>query len=146
MISMRKSDGPRFYNRNEGGGEFLFRASGRHPTVQIPLVEALLLNGSNTRTDGLTVTKLLFHALSRTSDVSVSEKKATTRLHVTRSLRTIWPSLHGLCCSNQNSQSRARRSGAAISFQLPWRTSNHHCSESDSSDTLEEKKTLVLHV
>ena len=50
--------------RNEGSGEFLFRASGRHPNIRVPVVETLFLRGLNTRTDGLSVTKLLFHALS----------------------------------------------------------------------------------
>ena len=41
-----------------------------------------------------------------------------TRLRVSRKCRTIWPTLHRLCCSSQSSQSRSRRSGAAVSFQL----------------------------
>ena len=39
-------------------------------------VEALFLRCSNTLTDGLTVTRLLFHALSRTSDVSIADMSA----------------------------------------------------------------------
>ena len=31
LSSWRKSDGPHLYTRNEGNGEFLFHASGRHP-------------------------------------------------------------------------------------------------------------------
>ena len=70
LSTRRNSDGPRFYTGNEGSGKFLCRASGRHPNVRVPLVEALLQRGWNTRTDGLTVMKLLFRALSRNSDVS----------------------------------------------------------------------------
>ena len=34
--------------RNEGSGEFLFRASGRHPNIRVPVVETLFLRGLNT--------------------------------------------------------------------------------------------------
>ena len=76
LSSGRNSDGPRFHPQNEGSGEFLFRASGRHPNVRIPSVDALSLRGLTPRTDGLTV----------------------TQLHVSPMLRTIWPSLHRTCC------------------------------------------------
>ena len=41
------------------------------------------------------------------------------RLHVSRMLRTIWPTLHRASCSHQSSQSKARRSGEAVSCRLP---------------------------
>ena len=63
-------------------------------------VEALFPRGSNTLT-GLTVTRLLFHALSRTSDVSIAGTSAVTKLPVSRMLRTTWPSLRRMCCLNQ---------------------------------------------
>ena len=46
LRNRRNSDGPRFYTRNEGSGEFLFRASGRHPNVRVALVETLFLRVS----------------------------------------------------------------------------------------------------
>ena len=84
------SDGLHFNTWNVGNSESLFRAAGGHPDVLGP-------RDLTTRTDGSTV----------------------TQLHVSRMFRTIGPSLHRLCCSNQNFQSRARRSGAAVSFRLP---------------------------
>ena len=38
---------------------------------------------------------------------------------MSRIFRTVWPTLHRVSCSNQTSQSKARRSGAAVSCQLP---------------------------
>ena len=82
-------------------------------------VEALFLRGSNTLTDGLTVTTLLFHALSRTFDVSTADMSAVTQQPVSRMLRTTWPSLHRMCCSTEGSWRRAHRSNMAVSFPLP---------------------------
>ena len=91
LSTRRNNDGPRFCTRNEGNGEFPFRV-GRHPNVQVPLVEALLLRGLNIRVDGPT----------------------PTRPHGSRMLRTTWPTLHRLSCWDQNSQSNPHRSGAAF--------------------------------
>ena len=56
---------------------------------------------------------------------------------MSRMLRTIWPSLHRMCYSTQNSRSRAHQTGAAVSFQTPFgRAANHH--SSDSPDMLEQ--------
>ena len=92
MISKRSSDGPGFYTRNEGSDELLLHASGRHPNVQDPSVEVLFLRGSTSRTDGLTV----------------------VQLHVTSTLRTIWPSLHRTCCWSQSSRKRGPRSRPSL--------------------------------
>ena len=58
---------------------FSFVRPGRHPKVQVSLVEALLLRGLTTRADaqGLRV-----HASSREPDVSTSDKSAVTKLHM----------------------------------------------------------------
>ena len=92
----------------EGSGVFLFRASGRRLNVGVPLVETLFLRGLNTWTDGLTVTRLYFHTLSRNSAVLISERSTVTLLQVSRMHRTILPSLHRMCCSTQNCQSKAQ--------------------------------------
>ena len=47
-------------------------------------------------------------SLRSNSDVSLYERLAVTQLHVSGMLRTIWPSLHRMCCSIQNTLSRAR--------------------------------------
>ena len=46
--SGRHSDGSRFYTRNEGSDEFLFRASGRNPNVQMTSVGAQCLRDLTT--------------------------------------------------------------------------------------------------
>ena len=81
--------------------------------------------------------------LTTQTDVST-----VTKLYVSRMFRTIWPTLHRVSCSNQSSKSESRRRARTVSFQLPsGKTSNHHSSDSDLSDTLEEKKEhLVLQV
>ena len=118
------SDGPRFYTRKRGSGEVLCRASGRHPNHPSSLRSSDSLKkhtlGSGRRhvLDGFTVTRLLFQALSRNSDVLISEKLAVTQLHVSRTLRTIWPSLRRMCCSIQRSRRRAHRWSMAASFPL----------------------------
>ena len=43
-----------------------------------------------------------------------------TQLPVSRSLRTIWPSLRRMCCVTRNSQTAAHRSGVAASSPLPF--------------------------
>ena len=77
------------HTRHKGKGEFLFRASGRHPNVRISSDETLFLRGMTTRTDGLTATKL----------------------HVSRTLRTIWPLLRRMCCSNRTSSEQSSSIG-----------------------------------
>ena len=93
----RDSDGPYFYTRNESSNEFLFRPSGHHSRVSTSSIEAAFLRGLTPQTDRSTV----------------------TRTRVARMFRIIWPTLRRMCCSSQSSQSRARRSGAAVSFQPP---------------------------
>ena len=92
--SGRTSDGFRFCTRN-GSGAFVFRASGRHPNVEI-LGGGQFLRDLTTQTDGLTV----------------------TQPHGSRMLCTFWSSLRGMCCSTRNSQKRAHRWGVAASFPL----------------------------
>ena len=102
-------------------------ARGRRPKVRVPVVEALFLRSSNTRTDGLSVTKLLFHAVSHNSDATISKTSPVTQLHVSRMLLTIRLLLRRVCCSTQSSRSKCRRSDLAVCFPLPsGRTSNHH--------------------
>ena len=76
-----------------------FARGGRLPKVRVPSVDTLFPRGLNTRTDWLTV----------------------TRLPVSRMLRTIWPSLHRMCRSTQNSQKRAHRWSVAVCFLTPYR-------------------------
>ena len=109
-------------------------------------VEALFLRGSNTLTDGLTVTRLLFHALSRTSDVSTADMSAVTQQPVSRMLITTWPSLHRMCCSTEGSWRRAHRSNMAVSFPLPsGEHRNKHSSDSpDMLDQIEPRASCLL--
>ena len=92
-----------FTNRrhSDGLGFHIRRSSGRHPNVWVPLVESLFLRQTNTGADGQ---RLRTHA------------SGVTKLHWSRMLRTTFPTLHRLCCSNLNFWSRAHRWGAAFSF------------------------------
>ena len=56
----------------------------------------------------------LFRRLTTQTDGS-----PVPRPRVSRKCRPIWPTLHRMWCSNQGSQSKSRRSGAAFSFQFP---------------------------
>ena len=94
--------------------------SGRHLDVWTSSVEAVFLQGLTTQTDG----------------------SAVTALHVLRMFRTTWPTLLLVCCWNQSSQCKSRRSGRGSFLPTPLgRTSNHHSSDSDSSDMLKKRRT-----
>ena len=90
LSTKRNRDCPRFCG-------LLVRASGRHPVVSVSLVATSFLRGLTFQTD----------------------KSTVTTLHVSRTCRTIRPTLRRRRCSDQSSLSRARRCGAAVSFQLP---------------------------
>ena len=98
----RNSDGPRFHTQNDDSGDSLFRV------------------GSTPERPG---------SLRWDSDVSLSERSDVTQLHVSGKLRTIWPSLHRMCCSVQNSLSRAHlmRHGRLHSLRTLLTMLEQHC-------------------
>ena len=118
---LQRSDGTRCYIRTECSGAFLFRRpSGRHPNHPSSLrsgdnCEKRMLRWGRCG-DFLFRARLLFHASSRSPDVSISERLAVAQSHVSEKLRSIWPSLRRTCCSTQHSRSRAHRSGILKSF------------------------------
>ena len=132
LRTKRNRDGPRFYPWKEGSCEFLHPASGRHPNIRVPLVESPFLRSSNTggrrqrlRAHAPAVTKLHPDVSTPSIGAALFQRLTTqtngltaTRLHLSRMFRSIWP-LHRMCCSTQNSQNRAHRSGIAVSFPLP---------------------------
>ena len=133
LSTKRYSDGPRFYTRNEGGGELNFRASGRHPNVWV-----LLNTDEHEHSDRRASCDEA--ALPRVEPqpglLDSRQIEATRVLDVSHHLAAV--------ASDALVESELSEQSSSIEhvrlFPTPFGpTSNHHTSDSESPDMLGER-------